>query len=44
MPGMDEEELFRAMKSIRPDVRALLVSGYADHKSIERMFQRGLRA
>ncbi len=43
MPELDGEELFLAMQEVRGDVRAVLVSGYADQKSIKRMFEAGLK-
>lgn len=43
MPGMDGEMLLRSMQQVRADVRALLVTGYADQKSIKRMFEAGLK-
>lgn len=44
MPGMNGDVLLRELKARRPDLPALLISGYADHASVDRMFQEGLGA
>lgn len=42
MPELDGEQLYTELKAANPHVRALLVSGYADHEKITRMKQKGL--
>ena len=37
MPKMNGEETFRALRCIRPDVRVILSSGYAEESAIERL-------
>jgi signal transduction histidine kinase/CheY-like chemotaxis protein len=40
MPGMTGVELIRAVKAILPDVRALIISGYADVETIDASLSR----
>ena len=42
MPRLDGEEVFRAMRAIRPDARVLMMSGYAEQETVARF--RGLGA
>jgi YesN/AraC family two-component response regulator len=35
MPGMNGTDLARAVQSARPDVRVLLVSGYAENEGLD---------
>lgn len=44
MPGMNGHELFQRLKASNPELKAVLISGYADHRSIDEMFDEGLRA
>ena len=42
MPTLGGEEAFRAMREIRPDVRAVLMSGYSSHELAARYGAEGL--
>ena len=42
MPTLGGEEVFRAMRSIRPDVRVVLMSGYSSHELAARYGSEGL--
>jgi PAS domain S-box-containing protein len=42
MPALGGEEVFRAMRSIRPDVRVVLMSGYSSHQLAARYGSEGL--
>jgi CheY-like chemotaxis protein len=41
MPGMNGEEVFRALRAIRPDVRVLLMSGYDEQEAAARFAGEG---
>jgi DNA-binding NarL/FixJ family response regulator len=42
MPVMSGEETFRQFKTIRPDVRVLLSSGYNEAEAVRRFTGKGL--
>ncbi len=42
MPGMDGRETFHLLREIRPDVRAILCSGYTEQIAVERFSGLGL--
>jgi DNA-binding NtrC family response regulator len=42
MPLMSGEETFRELKTIRPDVRVLLCSGYNEVEAVPRFTGKGL--
>jgi signal transduction histidine kinase len=42
MPRMNGEETFREMRRIRPDVRVLLASGYAEQDTVHKFASKGL--
>ncbi len=44
MPGMDGGELFDALKSINPDVKAILASGYSIDGKAQMIINRGVQA
>ena len=44
MPGMNGEETFLKMKAIRPDVRALLSTGFGQDGRVSEILQRGVNA
>ena len=41
MPGIDGRETYSRLREIRPDVKVLLVTGYADSNDIESTLQAG---
>jgi CheY-like chemotaxis protein len=43
MPGMNGGEVFDAIKAIRPDVRAILSSGYSSDGEASRIMRRGAK-
>ena len=42
MPGVGGVEVFREMRSLRPDVRSILMSGYNEHDATQRFVGKGL--
>lgn len=42
MPGMKGTDLFQAMKQLRPDIRALLVTGYSTTEEAQSLQKQGL--
>lgn len=42
MPRMDGRECFRTLKSINPDVRAILASGYSHNQTVQEIMDEGL--
>ena len=44
MPGMDGGDLFDALKSINPDVKAILASGYSIDGKAQMIINRGVQA
>ncbi len=44
MPGQTGEEVFRAVRAMRPDARVVLCSGFHDERALEAMFAEGLTA
>jgi two-component system cell cycle sensor histidine kinase/response regulator CckA len=42
MPFLDGEQVFREMRAIRPDVKAILTSGYNEQEATERFGGKGL--
>jgi CheY-like chemotaxis protein len=42
MPGMKGDEFLRAVKAAHPDVRAMLVTGYADGTTIDALVRDGV--
>ena len=43
MPGMNGADVFHALKKIDPEVRVILVSGYAMNKQIATVMEQGCR-
>jgi CheY-like chemotaxis protein len=43
MPGMDGQQCFLALKSINPDVRAVISSGYSQEGSAQETLDEGVR-
>ena len=42
MPGVNGIEVFREMRSLRPDVRSILMSGYNEQDATQRFVGKGL--
>ena len=42
MPRLDGEEVFRAIRKMRPDARVLLMSGYAEQETVARFHGLGV--
>lgn len=42
MPGIDGVDVFREMRSMRPDVRSILMSGYNEQDATQRFVGKGL--
>ncbi len=43
MPSMSGEELYFKMRQLAPDLRVLIISGYAESDAIERLLDEGIR-
>lgn len=43
MPGMDGRDCFMALKSINPDVRAVISSGFSQEDATQELMQEGVR-
>jgi CheY-like chemotaxis protein len=41
MPGMKGDEVFRELKKINPNVKVVIISGFADKKIIQEMLRKG---
>lgn len=44
MPGLNGDEVFRELKKIKPDVKVILMSGYNDQETSQRLVGRGITA